>query len=333
MDRIHREAERTRRIIQNLLSFARQHQPERTAVDLNEVLRRTLSLRAHEHRVRNIRVELDLEPLPLTQADPHQLQQVFLNLILNAEQAMLAAHGRGTLRVQTRLIRQETVVGTENPAYVEIRIEDDGPGIPKEHLQRIFEPFFTTKPVGQGTGLGLSIAYGIVAEHGGRIYAVSQEGQGASFVIELPVLAMETFRKAEPETAAPPIRPARVLVVDDEEFITRVVSRVLEPVGHRVSVAHSGAEALERLQAESFDVVLCDVRMPGMDGIALYRRMLRDRPRQAQRFVFFTGDTVSLETTRVLGETGRPTLQKPFTVDELQRAIRAVLEEDGHVPE
>ena len=180
VETILREAERAARIVRNLLTFARKRHTTRTMVDINQVVRDTLALRAYEQRVTNISViDALASGIPSVFADPHQIQQVLLNLVINAEQAMLTANGRGTLMVRT----------WQNPDHESIVLEvnDDGPGVPEDVRTKIFDPFFTTKEVGKGTGLGLTVAYAIVEEHGGRMWLVSEPGAGASFYVELPV--------------------------------------------------------------------------------------------------------------------------------------------------
>ena len=180
LETIYREAQRASRITGNLLSFGRRHEPEKRLISVNEVVEKTLELRAHQMKVNNIEVSVELQPdLPITMADFHQMQQVFVNIINNAEQAMTEAHGRGKLLVKTK----------ESGKMVQIAFTDSGPGIPEENLNRIFDPFFTTKEVGKGTGLGLSICYGIVAAHGGHIYARSKLGRGTTFVVEIPIVS------------------------------------------------------------------------------------------------------------------------------------------------
>ena len=180
---IHDETMRAVRIMRNLLSFAREHNPEKTLVDVNEVIESTLALRAYEMRVNNVELETELQPdLPMTMADPHELQQVFLNLITNAEQAIGESQDRGVVSVKT-----SRSVGTFN-----VTIEDDGPGIPAEIIARIFDPFFTTKAEGKGTGLGLSISYGIIQEHGGDMHVESQVGRGTTMTIQLPIAAEDS---------------------------------------------------------------------------------------------------------------------------------------------
>jgi two-component system NtrC family sensor kinase len=177
---VYGEALRASRITANLLSFARQHRPEKTFVSLNDILRSSLELQAYRLKVTNIEVVTELAPdLPKTMADVHQVQQVFVNLITNAEQAMTGAHGGGTLKLKTE----------RTDGAIRVSVADDGPGVRQEDLKRIFDPFFTTKEVGKGTGLGLSICYGIVREHGGRISARNNPDRGATFTVELPIVS------------------------------------------------------------------------------------------------------------------------------------------------
>lgn len=180
IDIICSEAQRTAEVVKNLLTFARKHAPASQLTNINSVVEDTLKLRAYEHRVNNIQVNTRFDPkLPEIMVDYFQMQQVFLNIILNGETAMLEAHNKGTLTITTQKVN----------STINVSFTDDGPGIAKENLSRIFDPFFTTREVGKGTGLGLSVCYGIVAEHGGRIYARSKLGTGATFVVELPINA------------------------------------------------------------------------------------------------------------------------------------------------
>lgn len=186
VETIYREAQRATRITANLLSFARRHKPEKSLVSINEVIEKSLELHAYRMRVNNIELAVQLDSnLPDTMADFYQMQQVFVNIITNAEQAMTEARGKGKLTVRTRKAGD----------MIRATFTDDGPGIPKDNLSRIFEPFFTTKDTGKGTGLGLSICYGIVQEHGGRLHAASRSNEGTTFVMELPIVCGD-----QPET-------------------------------------------------------------------------------------------------------------------------------------
>jgi len=177
---IYSEARRAADVMKNLLIFARKHSPQRQLVNINTVIENVLAMRAYEYKVENIQLASRMAAdMPLVMADYFQLQQVFLNIVINAEHFMIAAHHRGTLTVSTEF----------SSDTIRASFTDDGPGIAEGDLEHLFDPFFTTKGVGEGTGLGLSICYGIVAAHGGRIYADSQPGRGATFTVELPVLA------------------------------------------------------------------------------------------------------------------------------------------------
>lgn len=179
---IHDEAQRAARVVQNLVSFARKHKQEKSLMSINEALENTLVLREYEMRVNNLKVVRELQPdLPQTVADFHEMQQVFLNVIINAEQAMSEAHGQGTLVVKTRQVRER----------IQIIFADDGPGIAAENLDRIFSPFFTTKGANKGTGLGLGLCQGIVRDHGGTIRVESEEGRGTTFIVEIPVVTKQ----------------------------------------------------------------------------------------------------------------------------------------------
>ena len=314
LNTIHDEAKRAAKIVSNLLTFARQHQPERRLADLNRVVLDTLELRRYALRVQQIEVDLRLdEQLPLTWADPFQLQQVLLNILGNAEQALAEWSGERRLRVSTG----------HGGGMLHVSVTDSGPGIAPEHLSRVFDPFVTTKPVGEGTGLGLSISDGIVREHGGRIRVDSHPGSGATFVLEIPFIPPLVTAPDPPPSdvvAEPPV-PRRVLVVDDEPAICRAVRSYISALGHHVDTAPGGQEALVLLAGNRYDAVLLDVRMPELSGDQLFRELLQRDPEQAARVVFVTGDTQSEATSAFLVQTGRPVVRKPFLLDELAAVV------------
>ncbi len=321
------QAERAARIVQNLLVFAREHKPQRLQVDLNEVVRSTLSLRAYQLRVDNIKVvsELDLN-LPQTVADPFQLQQVVLNLINNAHQAMAEQGESGTLTLRTVIVPDKNPAA---PVKLVIAVGDTGVGIPARDLSRIFDPFYTTKPVGQGTGLGLSICYGIIQEHSGRIWAESEVGVGTTVLVELPLL-QDSATTPNAETSKPPpekeSQPRRhVLVVDDEEPVGNLLARLLQDLGHQTIVVTSGADAMEAINQNQFDMVLTDIKMPGMNGFELYQNIKQRDPALANRLVFITGDTMSAATQARIIQNGNPYLAKPFDIERLEAIVRTIL--------
>lgn len=321
------EGLRAKRIVQNLLTFSRQQEPEKKRVDLPELLRQTAELRAYQLKLSNIEIGFEFEEdLPPVFCDPHQLQQAFLNIILNAEQAMLAVCDSGRLTIQAR-----RAAG----GVVRVRLTDTGPGIPAEALSKIFDPFFTTKEVGEGTGLGLSITYGIVNEHGGRIWAENGETGGATFVVELPIAAENEISsqseppvvralssQPEPSVAReiPSVR-MRVLVVDDEPAITTVLTRLLEKAGHFVDCVHNGREALEKIASSRYDLILCDIQMPDMNGMELYDSLREMGGTLAQRMVFVTGDAVQRETLEFLERSGSKYLTKPFVLEDVLTVV------------
>ncbi len=312
------ESERAARIVRNLLTFARKRQTTRAMVDVNQVVRETLALRAYEQRVTNISVIDALAAgLPQVFADGHQVQQVLLNLVINAEQAMLSANGHGVLVVRTwHDAEHESVV---------IEVNDDGPGIPDELQPKIFDPFFTTKEVGKGTGLGLTVAYAIVQEHGGRIRLESQPDGGASFYVELPVTgatlgpeALERARQATVEAVA----GASILVVEDEAKLASAVADALRDAGYLVEHAADGELALTKIKSQSFDLVICDLKMPRMDGKTFYRTLAAAFPGLASRVIFVTGDVAGTEAEAFLQSSGCRWLAKPFRLGDLLRAVR-----------
>jgi signal transduction histidine kinase len=322
LDVILSEAERAARIVRNLLTFARKRHTTRAMVEINHVVEETLTLRSYEQRVTNITVISALAAgLPQVFADPHQLQQVLLNLVINAEQAMLSAHGHGTLVVRT------WHNGTNDSVVLEVN--DDGPGIPEEMRTKIFDPFFTTKEVGKGTGLGLTVAYAIVHEHGGRIWIGSPEdGIGASFFVELPTGDASAVRAPQPppEVVAQDLpRGASVLLVEDEPALAQAVGDGLADAGFVVDRAADGEEALARVGARTYDLIVCDLKMPRVDGMTFYRAIAVTNPPLARRVIFVTGDVVGTEAERFLEETGCRWLAKPFRLADLLRSAREVL--------
>ncbi|HUD46604.1 MAG TPA: ATP-binding protein [Candidatus Baltobacteraceae bacterium] len=319
LQRICVSAERCHKIVQSLLSFARQRPPERKLTNLNQLLDAVIEILIYELRTNNIKVNRSYEiDLPTLLVDPHQTQQVFLNIVNNARQAIEAHRPHGAIHLVTRSLGD----------HVQVRFEDDGPGMSPETLAKVFDPFFTTKPVGKGTGLGLSLSYGIVQEHGGTINVESAVGKGTTFIIELPVTkGVETG--PAPVKASEPVlhgKGKKILAVDDEEDIVDLVRKTLERRGYTVRTALNGESALRHIAHDNFDLIISDWKMPGVNGQQLYERLRQIQPLAAERMIFMTGDVLSEKTERYLQEQNKICLAKPFSLDDFERAVRRTLE-------
>ena len=316
IDVIRNEAERAARIVRNLLTFAHKRVSTRSAVDINLVVRDTLALRAEAQKRGHIDVATALAAgLPDVFADAHQSQQVLLNLLINAEQSLAAAGHAGSIVVRT----------LHDPAResVVLEVSDDGPGVPESARARVFDPFFTTKEVGKGTGLGLTVAYAIVQEHGGRIRLESPPSGGATFIVELPLGAATPTR--QPGHVSGPwdaVRGASVLLVEDEPELAAAVAEALNEAGLNVDHAGDGQEALARVRQFSYDLVVCDLKMPRADGMMLYRAIAAATPALARRVIFVTGEVAATDAERLLEDSGCRWLTKPFRLGDLMRAIR-----------
>ncbi len=318
LEAINDGARRVAGIVQRLLAFSRQTKPERKLVDINELIESTLVLRAYHLRVNNIDVVTRLAPgLLQTVVDPGQIQQVLLNLIVNSETEMKLAHDKGKLTVTTEI--------TDN--IIKVSVKDNGPGIRPEIMERIFDPFFTTRDVGQGTGLGLSLCYGIMAEHNGRIYAKSHPGKGATFIIELPIIT-----EVAPLEQTTPVAQKRgkkmkasILVVDDENIVRDIAKRVLSAEGHKVDISGNGLEALSKIKGKEYDLILLDIKMPGMNGIDLYKRIQKVAQHVSRKVVFMTGDIMGPDTEKFLDKTRASHIEKPFDAKQLNTTVHNAL--------
>ena len=312
-------AERCVRIVRSFLTMARRHSPERGHVSLNHLLREAVELLSFELRVATIEVIYDLQrDLPLVWADGHQLKQVIVNLVTNARQAVQDSAPPRRLRLATRY--------DERRSSVRIAVADSGPGIPAETRARVFDPFFTTKPDGEGTGLGLALARGIVEGHGGTIQIESPPGEGARFVISLPLgTPPEATEEARELPAAGSLVGKNILVVDDEPAVAALLAEALSRDGYKVDMAANGAVALRMLGARDYDLIISDSGMPEVSGRELYREIERREPRFSRRFVFVTGDILNPRTRAFLAATGAPQLEKPFTVESVKRVVRRAL--------
>jgi len=318
---IQEQAERAGRIVRNLLTFARKGSGEQLPVDLNDVIRRTLSLTSYDMKLNDITVTRELSgALPEVMGDRHGLQQVVLNLITNAAQAV-AENPRERAR--------EITVSTWFDGQVHLRVADTGPGIPEQVLQSVFTPFFTTKEPGKGTGLGLSITYSIVESHGGHI-TIEPAGttgagrSGAAFRVDLPPAPAEALRAAktpipaEPANA-PPFVKRTILLVDGDPAVQRTIKALFARDGHLVEVAGDPQHALDLAQRGGFDLVIADARAmaPGKRGTLLAEELLTRIPTLRERMIVATGD-VRPTTEETLARLGVRYVRKPFNLRDLR---------------
>jgi signal transduction histidine kinase/CheY-like chemotaxis protein len=351
---IFQEAERAGTILRQLLVTARESRPERRCVSLNQIVTRTMELQKFNLAAEEITIELDLDSsLPGILGDAGQLQQVLMNLIGNSRQAIEQRGRGGKIHIATH----------HAAGQVQLEISDDGPGIPPAIASRIFDPFFTTKPAGIGTGLGLAIVLGIVREHGGQVKATNSSGHGATFTLEFSVIDKALARTQSHQTSqstpiavsaigsgvplrdtgarttstqrsqppAPTDSPlssyagARVLVVEDEPTVARLISDVLEDEGLAVEALLDSREALERIAEADYDLVICDMKMPELDGEHFYKRLAASGNPLSRRFLFVTGDVMAAHTQDFLERNQLPHVAKPFRVEELTEKVRRVL--------
>lgn len=322
---IEREANRTAHIVENLLNFSRQRAAKRSPVAMHDLLERCFSLITYNFRVNNIQIRRHFYPdLPMLEVDEYQIQQVFMNLIINAAQAMRDAHiSKPTLDVTTRL--------SDDGAWAEVEITDNGPGVARENMHRLFEPFYTTKKDDQGTGLGLTVSRGIIRNHHGDITVSSEPGQGTSFTIRLS-LSLANGRGvpdggplAAQGHAATPRLTGRILVIDDEPSILDMTRLALGPFGLEVHTAASLAEAIGLIKERHFDAIIADVRLPDGEGTAILDYLRGAHPELFEKVLFASGDPGVLNQLQKQFNNRLRTINKPFHVNELCTILRRLL--------
>ena len=315
--KLFKQAQRTHRVVQNLLSFARQRKSQKEKVDLRQVLEDTLTLREYDLKNNNITVEREFAAdTPYAEADPHQMEQVFLNVINNAMDAMLEKSGSGNLIVKT--------YGKDK--FVNIEFHDSGPGI--QDPKRVFDPFYTTKGVGKGTGLGLSICYGIAKEHGGDIVAKNRSEGGALIEIRIPVAGHATALP-QPVVDQPARESAiagRLLLAEDEESMLEFERDLLVGAGAEVTIIKRRDEIKDRLLVETFDAVIVNGKPNGLTAPDIYRWLAEQRPGMEKHILFTFSTIIEPETRDFLEANNVPFLVKPFEVGNLIAAARKAMQ-------
>ncbi|HWY74773.1 MAG TPA: ATP-binding protein [Verrucomicrobiae bacterium] len=327
LEKVAQESNRAAKLVLNFLSFAREQPAHRQLVNLNDLVQGVVEVRKFDVIVAGTELSLDLDQtLPRVSADPDQAQQLVINLMNNALQAMVDLPRAGRLKISTRSANDR----------VSLLVEDNGPGVSPDLVQKIFEPFFTTKEVGTGTGLGLSIAHSIMTEHKGRIYYEPSSLGGACFVLEFPAAQAQPGEADTDasEKGSPATRPAeifstncagRILVLDDEKSIAEMLSEMLGLLGYETTVCNVPAQALEMIKKQEFDLIISDFRMPGLNGEQFFGLATKQRPGLARRIIFLTGDVVNDETLKFLKSTGNPHLAKPFDLAHVRTIVAEVL--------
>ncbi len=306
--------DRIRRIVRQLQTFSRADQDRRVPLDMRDVLDLAISMCFNELRHRATLVK-DYAAVPAIEADESRLAQVFINLLLNAAQALPEGHADANeIRITCRRDGDRVVA----------EIRDTGSGIPDEIRGRIFDPFFTTRPVGVGTGLGLAMSHTIVTSHGGEIAFESEVGRGTTFRVALPVSQRRLPAPEVERPAAASTTRMRVLVIDDEPMITAAVARMFA-AEHEVCCASDGREALERfLNGERFDAIVSDLMMPELTGMELYAELSRIAPDQAARMIFMTGGVFTPAGHAFLDRVPNERIEKPFDMKRLRALVRSL---------
>ncbi|MBI4830594.1 MAG: response regulator [Candidatus Lindowbacteria bacterium] len=314
IDTIEKSAGGAATVVRSLLDFARPSSTTRDPVSLNTTMRETLALLDYRIKAGNVSVDVQLDDrIPLTMADSKQIAQVFLNVINNAFQAMEPRGGS----LKIRSMRQGN-----NIAFT---ISDTGCGIPEEHLLKVFDPFFSTKGSG-GTGLGLSVSHGLIRAHQGEIAVQSKVGKGTTFTITLPITKTAGARdtKAEPLSAQIGGKKYRVLVAEDDPDCRSAISDILK-AEYSVTAVKDGEEAVQRLSRENYDLLIVDCRMPGLNGVELYRWLLDNRVELQKKVIFMTGDVCVGEIRSFLETTGCQYITKPFATEDFKRSVGLAL--------
>ncbi|MFH0946826.1 MAG: ATP-binding protein [Planctomycetota bacterium] len=322
LEKVYGEALRASRIVRNLLDFSRRRATTRGGVRLGRVLRKALELKAHDLRVRNVSVHLDVpDSLPMVYGDQHQLLQVFVNLISNSEQAMYGSDQGGRISFHSSV----------NKDTISLILEDTGPGVPEELRSRVFEPFFTTKGEGMGTGLGLSLCREILSKQQASIRLLGNQESGAAFQLLFQMFhadSKDLVTEQRPRQV-PRVRGKRLVVVEDDPVCRSMIAEAFERNGNTVHVFDRSEVALRFLRSRVVDLVISDLHRPGLNGLEFHKRVAMFDPSLASRILFLTGDTLNPELLVLLKKTGNLHLAKPVLLHDLFGAVQKLLARPG----
>jgi len=317
-EKIFKAADRCSRIVKSFLALARRKPPEHKKVNLNQIVRSSLELLGYQLKIGDVIIEEHLDPnLMEVIGDNDQLTQVVTNLVLNAAQALDGWKNERHINITSR---------QESDGYVSLIVADTGPGIPAEIRARVFEPFFTTKSSKGGTGVGLALCINIVSAHGGELLLSETPGGGATFTVKFPPPqnTPEGDGAAQDE-AVITLPPVSLLLVDDEVELAQTLADLLEPEGHTIDIAANGAIAMEKLRKQTFDAIVSDLRMPVMDGPALFEALEHELPSYLNRIIYVTGDTLSTRVQEFLGSHAVPVVEKPYRIKDIRRVLSELL--------
>ncbi|MGC3940902.1 ATP-binding protein [Roseobacter sp. EG26] len=314
VDRISQAADRSAKIVKTFLAMARQRPTQIESCSINEIVTTALDIAGYGLRSIGTEIELSLDQsVPMVTGDADQLAQVFTNLIVNAEHALANMGGDGKLCLHSYF--------DASSDHVLVEVKDNGPGISKDIQSRIFEPFFTTKEVGKGTGIGLAFCYRIIKTHEGFLNVHSTEQEGCCFQVGLRASRGDVAELTDDAPKRHSFQSEHILVVDDEVDVAELLADLLSVAGHTVRITNNADDALKRLKAEEFSAVLCDFKMPDIDGEEFFRLISVHAPGYLSRIGFITGDIMSKKVAEFLKRTGRPHIEKPFASDELDELI------------
>ncbi len=318
IEKIGNAAERCAKIVKTFLAMARQQPSQIEQVDVVNIVETAVDVVGFAQSAGRVKIEQTFEAdLPCIAADADQITQVIINLIINAEQAITSSDHGDTICV--------SAARKEHTGMVEIRVADNGPGIPAAIRPRIFEPFFTTKEVGEGTGIGLAFSHRIILSHGGHIRLDQATNAGTCFCITLPMAADARIKVAADPVAEPVVDKLTALVVDDEVEVGELTAEFLRKRGFTVDVVSQGDLALQKLKSRTYDVFLSDLNMPVVDGRQIYETLLVERPDMLTKTAFVTGDTMGQASQRLLKDSGLPYVEKPVSPTELNALVDSLL--------